>query len=119
MMPAGWWRGPNSPDGWQAAYQWAAALGGPRQWGIEGAWNYGRGLAQCLVAGGETVYEINPRWTAAGRGRARNRPKSDPLDAQGVAMLVWREAAELPAVCVEDQTVLLDLLVTERQTAQS
>jgi transposase len=113
------WRGPNSPDAWQAAYQWAAALGGPRQWGIEGAWNYGRGLAQCLVAGGETVYEINPRWTAAGRRKARNRAKSDPLDAQAVAMLVWREAAALPAVGAEDHTVLLDLLVTERQTAQA
>ena len=61
------WRGPNSADGWQSVYQWATALGGARQWGIEGAWSYGRGLAQCLVAGGEVVFEINPRWTAAGR----------------------------------------------------
>jgi transposase len=112
------WRGPNSPDGWQASYRWATGLGDHRQWGIEGAWSYGRGLAQCLVAGGETVYEINPRWTAAGRRKARNRAKSDPLDAQAVALLVWREAAELPRVAADDQTVLIDLLVTERQTAQ-
>src|SRR5438105_650299 len=101
------WRGPNSPDGWDAVYRWAADLDGPRQWGIEGAWNYGRGLAQCLVAGGEVVFEINPRWTAAGRRQARNRSKSDPLDAQVIAMLVWREAADLPRVGAEDQTVLL------------
>ena len=63
------WRGANSPDGWQEIYEWAAHLGEPRQWGIEGAWNYGRGLAQCLTAAGETVYEINPRWTAPAGGR--------------------------------------------------
>ena len=113
------WRGPNSADGWQAAYAWAVALGNPRQWGIEGAWNYGRGLAQCLVAGGDVVYEINPRWTAACRRQARNRAKSDPLDAQAVALLVWPDGGSLPRVGVEDQTVLLDLLVTERETAQA
>lgn len=113
------WRGPNSPQGWQAASQWAMALGGPRQWGIEGAWNYGRGLAQSLVAGGEAVFEINPRWTAAGRRTARNRGKSDPRDAQAVALLVWRESGTLPRVSADDQTVVLDLLVTERQAAHS
>ena len=49
----GHWRGPNSAGGWHSLTQWAADLGGPRQWGIEGAWGYGRGLAQQLVAAGE------------------------------------------------------------------
>src|SRR5690349_24605344 len=106
------WRGPNSADGWASIHQWATTFIGARQWGIEGAWNYGRGLAQCLVAAGETVYEINPRWTATGRRQARNRGKSDPLDAQAIALLVWREADQLPHVGADDQTVLLDLLVT-------
>ncbi len=34
------WRGANSVDGWRQVVRW----------GIEGAWNYGRGLAQHLVA---------------------------------------------------------------------
>ena len=42
------WRGSNSPEGWEALRVWAVALGEERQWGIEGAWNYGRGLAQQL-----------------------------------------------------------------------
>ncbi len=42
------WRGPNSPAGW----------------------------AQHLVAAGETVYDINPRWTAGERRRARVCEKS-------------------------------------------
>jgi len=54
------WRGPNSVEGWQQLAAWASALGSDRRWGIEGAWNYGRGLAQALVAAGAEVYE----WTA-------------------------------------------------------
>ncbi len=43
--------------------------------GIEGAWNYGRELAQFLVADGEIVYEINPRWTAERRRSTRKVDK--------------------------------------------
>ncbi len=113
----GRWRGPNSQRGWEQLARWAVELGGPRRWGIEGAWNYGRGLAQHLVASGETVYEVNPRWTALGRRSARTRGKSDPLDAHAVAMLVWREGETLPRVAAEDETAILDLLVTEREGA--
>ncbi len=57
----GSWRGANTPDRWQQFLAWAATLPGPQQWGIESAWNYGRGLAQFLVAQGETIFEVNPR----------------------------------------------------------
>jgi transposase len=43
------WHGPNSVDGWQQLAQWSATLGELCRWGIEGAWNYGRGRAQYLV----------------------------------------------------------------------
>src|SRR5690349_8951954 len=82
------WRGPNSPDGWTQLAAWAADLAAERQWGIEGAWSYGRGLAQQLVALGETVYDINPRWTAQRRRRARKPGKTDKLDARAIALLV-------------------------------
>ena len=111
------WRGANSAAGWQQLAAWAADLGGDRRWGIEGAWNDGRGLAQQLVAAGETVYEVNPGWTAAGRRAARRRDKSDQHDARAVALLVWREAASLPTGVADDDTVVLDLLVTEREDA--
>ena len=58
------WHGPNSPHGWTELISWSCSLGTERQWGIEGAWSYGRGLAQKLVAAGEVVFDINPRWTA-------------------------------------------------------
>ena len=70
----GSWRGATTPDQWQQLLSWADRFPGPRQWGGhppgEGAWNYGRGLAQFLVAQGERVFEVNPRWTADGRRRA-------------------------------------------------
>jgi transposase len=107
------WRGANAPTGWQALVTWAGELGEPVQWGIEGAWGYGRGLAQCLVAAGATVYDVTPRLTAAGRRRARRPAKTDRLDAQAVARAVQQEQ-HLPAVTADDETAVLDLLVTER-----
>ncbi len=112
------WRGQNSALGWQALWEWALGLeAGPRQWGIEGAWNYGRGLAQHLVAAGETVYEVNARWTAAGRRRARQTAKTDRLDARAVAHWVRQEAPRLPEVRADDETAVLDLLTSERAAA--
>ena len=113
----GEWRGANSSDGWQRVAEWAANLGEPCRWGIEGAWNYGRGLAQHLVAGGAEVYEVNPRWTAEGRRRARRPDKTDQLDARAVARCVLREAPGLPRVMADDDTAVLALLVAEREAA--
>lgn len=115
----GQWRGPNSDAGWQSALRWAIALGAPHQWGIEGAWGYGRGLAQYLVACGEPVYEVNTRWTTFGRRHARRLGKTDPLDARAVAMFVLQEAPDLPRVGAEDVTVVLDLLTSEREALRS
>ena len=106
----------NSPGSWQELCEWARGLGVSRQWGVEGSGNYGRGLAQHLVAVGEAVYEVNPRLTAAGRRRARRSDKNDGLDARAVAMAVLREGSELPQVMVDDETAVLALLTTERET---
>ncbi|MDQ5851191.1 MAG: transposase, partial [Chloroflexota bacterium] len=115
----GHWRGANTAHEWQQLLTWAQTLPGPRQWGIEGAWNYGRGLAQFLVRQGETVFEVNPRWTAERRHRARKPGKSDRLDAHAVAKLVRDESATLPRGTAEDTAAVLDLLVTEREAALS
>jgi transposase len=88
------WRGPNSAEGWLKMLGWASSLDGVRRWGVEGAWNYGRGLSQHLLGAGEEVYEVNPRWTAEMRKRSRKRGKSDRLDARAVAGLVWREGSD-------------------------
>jgi transposase len=111
----GQWRGPNTPESWQRLLSWAKLFPGPRHWGIEGAWNYGRGLAQFLTTSGEIVFEVNPRWTAERRRRSRKSDKNDRLDAYAVAKLVRDEETPLPQVTAEDASSVLDLLVTERE----
>lgn len=113
------WRGPNSASGWRQLSGWASGIHEERQWGIEGAWGYGRGFAQHLVGGGEVVFEINPRWTAFGRRRGRRIDKTDRLDARAVALLVRQEAPGLPQVQPEDDTAVLALLSAEREQALS
>jgi transposase len=113
----GVWKGPNCARAWQELQAWAVAFGGQRVWGVEGAWSYGRGLAQHLVVDGEVVYDVNSRWTALGRRSARKRDKTDRLDARAVAALVRQEGASLPRVGQEDETAVLDLLVRERENA--
>lgn len=110
----GQWRGPNSQTGWRRLAAWSESFGSERRWGVEGAWSYGRGLAQHLVTSGETVYEINSRWTALGRRRGKKLDKSDRLDARAVALFVRQEAPALPAVHADDDTAVLDLLCVER-----
>jgi transposase len=112
----GQWKGTNSIKGWSQLLEWAKALGSVRRWGIEGAWNYGRGLAQHLVEVEELVHEVNPRWTAFSRKYARKQDKNDRLDARSVALLVWREAATLPLIASDDETSVLDSLVSERES---
>lgn len=106
----------NNAKSWRELYEWAQEAGSARQWGIEGSGSYGRGLAQHLVCCGETVYEVNPRLTAAGRRRSRRSDKNDGLDAKSVAMAVLREGSGLPQVMADDETAVLDLLATERES---
>jgi transposase len=113
----GEWSGPNAPDAWASLTQWAAAFGPDCWWGIEGAWGNGRGLAQHLVAFGFTVFEISPHWTTRLRRSNRRQGKSDRLDARAVARCVREEAPRLPLVHLEDDSVILDLLSTEREAA--
>jgi len=81
---------------------------------MSGVGQRGGGLAQRLVEAGETVYDVNPRWTALRRRGARRRGKSDRLDAHAVAHFVRQEAPQLPRVLPDDPTVILDLLTRER-----
>jgi transposase len=111
------WKGPNSAQGWTALLAWAKAQGGECQFGIEGAWGLGRGLAQHLVSEGERVYEINARWTAQGRRRARNQEKTDRLDARAIAAFLKAEAERMAPIYPDDDTSVLELLSTERDSA--
>jgi transposase len=115
----GAWRGPNSLAGWRDFWTWASSSGPECQVGIEGAWGYGRGLAQHLVSTGMAVFEVNARWTAGGRRRARQTSKTDRLDALAIAACVRQEGDALPSVSIDDETAVLNLLTVERDAANT
>ena len=54
------WRESNSIAGWEQLFPWAQAWQSELQWGIEGAWGYGRGLAHAARTQGKRP---GPRWT--------------------------------------------------------
>lgn len=91
----GSWRGANTPNSWQQLLVWAVAFAGPRHWGVEGTWNYGRGLAQFLVAQGEAVYEVNRPGQHKGRvvlAVVHDLAQERCAPRQGVANLVQHAA---------------------------
>jgi transposase len=92
----------NTPEQWAELLAWAQQWP-QRTWAVEGAWYLGRGLAQYLAEHGERVHEVSGRLTAARRGRAVRRGKSDRLDAHAVAQLLREEADRLPRVLVLDE----------------
>jgi transposase len=111
------WRGRNSAQAWVIFRSWLEELGPVRRIGIEGAWSLGRGLAQHLVEQGETVFEVNSRWTADGRRRARKTDKNDRLDARAVATFLMLEGDKLQPIMAEDESTVLGLLANEREAA--
>lgn len=110
------WRGGTTVEDWQAVLEWGQRQGPERLWGIEGAGQYGRGLAQYLVAAGERVVEVNPRQTAAMRRAGRERGKSDRLDARAVARVVAQDGDRLSLVPPVDVSAQLAVLVAERDS---
>jgi transposase len=112
------WTGANNSDAWAELLVWAETTvdGGERRWGIEGSGNQGRGLAQRLVAQGEMVFEINPRWTSDTRGRSRQIDKSDHADARAITRLMREEGEHLPRVNRDDATTPLAILTRERES---
>lgn len=112
------WTGSNSREAWAELLDWAEAIAATssRRWGIEGSGNQGRGLAQVLVAQGEAVFEINPRWTAESRGRSRRIDKSDHADARAITRLLREEGDRLPRVNQDDATTPLAMLTHERES---
>lgn len=94
--------------GW--AEQWPE-----RRFAIEGANGLGRGIAQILVARGESVVDVpstlamKVRVLSTGGGR-----KSDPADAFAVAVTALRQE-NLRTVTAENQSTILRLLAERRE----
>jgi transposase len=106
--PVGKVRVESSPGQAEDLLKWAAQWP-DRTWAVEGAAGLGRLLAQQLVAAGELVLDVQPKLAARVRLlQAGDTGKSDPHDAQSVAVAALRSRACRP-VAAEGHTVVLKI----------
>jgi transposase len=96
-----------------------------RQWAVEDCRQVSRRLESDLLSAGEKVLRVPPRLVAGSRQSARERGKSDPIDAAAVARVALREPG-LPVAQLEglERDIKLRLdhredLVAERTRIQN
>jgi transposase len=106
--PVGELRVESSPGQAEDLLRWAAQWP-ERTWAAGGAAGLGRLLAQQLVAAGELVLDVQPKLAARVRLlQAGGTGKSDPHDAQSVAVAALRSRA-CRRVAAEGHTVVLKI----------
>jgi transposase len=95
---------------------WARALDEQRVWAIEDCRHVSGGLERFLVEHGERVVRVPPKLMAGARRSARERGKSDPIDAAAVARAALREGIEtLPAAFLDERSLAIKLLLDHRE----
>src|SRR5215213_9517062 len=107
---------PVGPRGLGALLRWARGLDGDRVWALEDCRHVSGSLERFLIERGERVLRIPTHLTAKARKSARQRGKSDPIDALNVARAALREGLEsLPAAQLDGPELDLRLLVDHRE----
>jgi transposase len=102
--------------GFGALLQWARGLDDDRVWALEDCRHVSGSLERFLIERGERVLRIPTHLTANTRKRARQRGKSDPIDALGVARAALQEGLEsFPAAHLDGPELDLRLLVDHRE----
>jgi transposase len=95
---------------------WARALDDERVWAIEDCRHVSGGLERFLVERGERVVRVPPKLMAGARRSARERGKSDSIDAAAVAGAALREGIEsLPAAHLDQRSLAIKLLLDHRE----
>lgn len=95
---------------------WARALDEQRVWAIEDCRHVSGGLERFLVERGERVVRVAPKLMAGARRSARERGKSDPIDATAVARAALREGVEtLPEAFLDECSLAIKLLADHRE----
>jgi transposase len=101
-----------SGAGHERALTWARTLDGERVWAIEDCRHVSGRLERFLVARGERVVRVPPKLMGGARKSARERGKSDPIDAVAVARAALREGiATLPAAHLDERALEIRLLL--------
>jgi transposase len=102
--------------GHAALLDWARGLDAERVWAIEDCRHVSGSLERFLVDRGERVVRVPPKLMAGARRSARERGKSDPIDATAVARAALREGIEtLPAAFLDEQALAIKLLLDHRE----
>ena len=103
-------------SGHAALLDWGRALDSERVWAIEDCRHVSGGLERFLVERGERVVRVPPKLMAGARRGARERGKSDPIDAVAVARAALREGIEtLPAAFLDEAALAIKLLLDHRE----
>ena len=96
--------------------RWARGLGGERVWALEDCRHVSGALERFLLARGERVLRVPPKLTAGARDSARERGKSDVIDAVAVARAAIKEGLDaLPLAKLAGVELDIRLLVDHRQ----
>src|SRR4051812_6514790 len=101
--------------GFGALLRWARSLDGDRVWALEDCRHVSGSLERFLIERGERVLRIPTHLTAKARS-ARQRGKSDPMDALNVARAAVQEGLQsLPTAHLDGPELDLRLLVDHRE----
>jgi transposase len=107
---------PVGHRGFGALLQWARSLDGDRVWALEDCRHVSGSLERFLIQRGERVLRIPTHLGAGARRSARQRGKSDPIDALNVARTALQEGLEsFPAAHLDGPELDLRLLVDYRE----
>src|SRR3954463_4016624 len=103
-------------EGFRALSVWARELEAERVWAIEDCRHVSGSFERFLIGRGERVLRVTTKLMAASRRNARDRGKSDRIDAIAVARAALREGLDaLPAAHLDGPELDLRLLVDHRE----
>jgi transposase len=95
---------------------WGRRLDAQRVWAIEDCRHVSGALERFLLARGERVVRVAPKLTAGARTAARERGKSDAIDAVAIARAAIREGVDtLPVAQLAGPELDVRLLVDHRE----
>ena len=98
--------------GAEKGLRWARGLDGERCWAIEDCRHVSGRLERALVAHGERTVRVAPKLMAGARRSARERGKSDPIDATAVARAALQEGVDaLPGAHLDERALEIRLLL--------
>lgn len=107
---------PGRAAGHEAVLVWARGLDRERVWAIEDCRHVTGPLERFLLARGERIVRIAPKLMAGVRRSARERGKSDPIDALANARAALREGLEmLPGARLDERALEIRQLSDHRE----